>query len=58
MNIEVYKRTDGKWDWRMRAGNGEIVATSGGQGFNERGDAVESVELVLEADPDTVVTFT
>ena len=47
MNVEIYKRDDGLWDWRMKADNGEIVATSGGQGFTERNDAVESVTLVI-----------
>lgn len=41
--LEVYRREDDLWDWRLKAGNGEIVATSGGQGFTERGDAVEAV---------------
>jgi uncharacterized protein YegP (UPF0339 family) len=40
---EVYGRTDGTWDWRVRAvGNHEIVATSGGQGFTERNDALDA----------------
>lgn len=40
--VEVYKRADNLYDWRMKAGNGEIVATSGGQGYTERNDAVEA----------------
>lgn len=40
---EVYERADGRFDWRVRAkGNHEIVATSGGQGFNEKNDALEA----------------
>jgi Uncharacterized conserved protein len=57
MEIVVYKREDGLWDWRMKAGNGEIIATSGGQGFTERNDATEAVERVLKADIDIVVVF-
>ena len=30
---ELYERKDGLWDWRRRAVNGQIVATSGGQGY-------------------------
>ena len=41
---EVYRREDALWDWRVRAANGEIVATSGGQGFSERNDAREAGE--------------
>jgi uncharacterized protein YegP (UPF0339 family) len=40
---EVYKRHDRLWDWRVRARNGEIIATSGGQGFTERNDAAEAL---------------
>lgn len=38
--LQVYRRTDKLFDWRILAGNGEIVATSGGQGY-ERGDKAE-----------------
>jgi uncharacterized protein YegP (UPF0339 family) len=32
--IEMYRRKDGKWDWhRKDGGNHEIIATSGGQGY-------------------------
>lgn len=44
--IVVYQRADGLWDWRLVAGNGEIIATSGGQGYTERNDAVEGVGRV------------
>jgi uncharacterized protein YegP (UPF0339 family) len=46
--LEVYRRADGLWDWRAVGGNGEIVATSGGQGFTERNDAREAGEHVLD----------
>ena len=35
--LEMYKRADGKWAWRLRV-NGEIVATDGGQGYENRED--------------------
>jgi len=47
MKPEVYKRTDGLWDWRLRHENGQIVATSGGQGFTERNDAIEAIIKVV-----------
>lgn len=42
----VYKREDNLWDWRILSPNHEIVATSGGQGFTERNDAVEALARV------------
>ena len=29
----IYKRTDGKWAWRLTADNGQIIATDAGQGY-------------------------
>ncbi|WP_248240578.1 YegP family protein [Microbacterium kunmingense] len=34
--FEVYQRADGKWAWRLKAANGEIVATDGGQGYEHK----------------------
>jgi uncharacterized protein YegP (UPF0339 family) len=45
---EVYEREDGLWDWRVKARNGEIIATSGGQGFTDQGDALRSLATVKE----------
>jgi uncharacterized protein YegP (UPF0339 family) len=36
--LDVYKRNDGKWAWRLVAPNGQIIATDGGQGYENRGD--------------------
>lgn len=36
--IEVYLATDGSWRWRLRASNGEVVAS--GEGYGSRKDAV------------------
>jgi uncharacterized protein YegP (UPF0339 family) len=46
---DVYKREDQLWDWRLRASNGAIIATSGGQGYTERNDALEGYERVRAA---------
>lgn len=48
---EVYQRSDGRYDWRMKAENNEIVATSGGQGYNERNDAAEALVRLVENMP-------
>jgi uncharacterized protein YegP (UPF0339 family) len=35
----LYKRSDGKWAWRLEADNGRVIATDGGQGYENEGDA-------------------
>ena len=44
MAVEIKKRIDGLWEWRLIAANGQIVATSGMQGYTERNDALEGFE--------------
>lgn len=46
---EVYERTDGKWDWRLVSTNGNIVATSGGQGFRDATDVLRAIGEVEAA---------
>lgn len=43
---EVFKRSDGLWAWRLRASNGQIIATDGGQGYSRRRDAVDMAERI------------
>jgi uncharacterized protein YegP (UPF0339 family) len=43
----LYKRTDGKWAWRLEADNGKIIATDGGQGYNNESDARTMVDRVI-----------
>lgn len=38
-DFEVFKREDGRWAWRLVAANGRIVATDGGQGYENEADA-------------------
>lgn len=41
--VEVYARQDGRYDWRRIAVvNGQVVATSGGQGFAKHSAVMES----------------
>jgi len=44
---ELYKRNDGKWAFRVKASNGEIVATDGGQGYVAKGDAESTLTKLL-----------
>jgi uncharacterized protein YegP (UPF0339 family) len=46
--LEYYRRADGKWDWRVVASNNRIVGTSGGQGYENKGDAVHIAGLILD----------
>jgi uncharacterized protein YegP (UPF0339 family) len=47
---EYYQRKDGKWAFRIKASNGEIVATDGGQGYNDKANAKETLEKVIRGD--------
>jgi uncharacterized protein YegP (UPF0339 family) len=43
----VYKRADGKWAWRLKADNGAIIATDGGQGYNNESDARSMADRII-----------
>jgi uncharacterized protein YegP (UPF0339 family) len=47
---DVYKRADGKWAWRLKAGNGQIVATDGSQGYSNSTGAKATLEKVMNGD--------
>lgn len=47
--IDCYVRKDGKWEWRITAANGNIVATSGSQGYNNQKDCEAAAENVCKA---------
>jgi len=47
---QVYKRTDGKWAFRVKASNGETVATDGGQGYEAKASAVSTLEKLLKGE--------
>lgn len=48
---EVYRREDGRWAWRLVAPNGHIIATDGGQGYENREDAMAIIERYLRLAP-------
>ncbi|MGZ4588559.1 MAG: YegP family protein [Mycobacteriaceae bacterium] len=50
MPAEVFKRHDGKWAFQVKAANGQIVATDGGQGYDHKADAVETVTKRIRGD--------
>ncbi|MFL2002028.1 YegP family protein [Microbacterium sp. A1-JK] len=45
--LEVYERADEKWAWRLRAANGQIIATDGGQGYENREDCDRMAKAVV-----------
>jgi uncharacterized protein YegP (UPF0339 family) len=53
---EVYKRADGKWAFRVKASNGETVATDGGQGYESKASARSTLEKLLKGTYDGPVT--
>lgn len=53
---EVYKRADGKWAFRVKASNGQIVATDGGQGYGSKSVARSTLERLLKGGYDGPIT--
>lgn len=43
--FELFKDVRGEYRWRLRSGNGEIIA-SGGEGFKARAGAENGIEAV------------
>ena len=43
----IYKRTDGKWAWRLTVNNGQIIATDGDQGYNNEADARSMADRII-----------
>ncbi len=37
-HFETYRRADGRFAWRLLAENGDIIATDGGQGYENEAD--------------------
>ncbi len=42
----LFTRTDGKWAWHLEV-NGNIVATDGGQGYENEDDARDMADRVI-----------
>lgn len=43
----LYQREDCRWAWRLVASNGQIVATDGGQGYENEADARRMADRVV-----------
>ncbi len=49
---EFYQRADFRWAFRIKASNGQIVATDGGQGYESKSDARDTLEKVMRGEYD------
>lgn len=55
MRFEIYRQAStgifgaaqGTWRWRLKAGNGEIIAS--GEGYHNRADCMHAIGLVKQA---------
>lgn len=43
----LYTRPDGKWAWRLKADNGKIIDTDGGQGYDNEDDARSMADRII-----------
>jgi uncharacterized protein len=48
MKYEVYPDSSGQWRWRLKAGNGQIIAVSG-EGYLNLQDCKHAIELVKQS---------
>lgn len=46
----VYQRKDCTWGWHLKADNGRIIATDGGQGYENESDARDMANRVLSGE--------
>lgn len=46
----LYRRSDGRWAWHLKADNGEIIATDGSQGYENEADARRMADAVIQGE--------
>lgn len=51
MKFELYRDVQGLWRWRLKAANGEIIAS--GEGYFNKQDAINAVALVMDTGRNT-----
>jgi len=44
--VKVYQHEDGTYDWHRKSENGQIVSTSGNQGYEDRLVAIRMAEAL------------
>lgn len=61
--IEIYIRrtrflsVEKTYGWRLKASNGEIIATDGGQGYVHSGDAIEMARRIVSGKFNDAVVY-
>ncbi len=48
MKFQIYTDVSGQYRWRLRANNGQIIATSG-EGYVNKFDCLHGIELVKQS---------
>jgi uncharacterized protein YegP (UPF0339 family) len=43
----LYQRADKKWAWRLKADNGQVIATDGSQGYENENDARKMADAII-----------
>jgi uncharacterized protein YegP (UPF0339 family) len=56
LKFEVYQDRGGEFRWRLKAANGEILATPG-QGYKDKADAKHGIDLVRKGGTDDKMKF-
>jgi len=51
MKFEMYKDTSGQFRWRLKAGNGEIIAS--GEAYTTKVNCQNAVGLVMDSNRNT-----
>lgn len=50
MKVEIYVRRSllrkRRFGWRLRAENGQVIATDGGQGYEREADAIQTLRSI------------
>ena len=53
--LDVYRRDDGDWGWRLHCAKGLVIAQDGGAGFADRAIAAMTARELLAGDLDVVI---
>jgi uncharacterized protein YegP (UPF0339 family) len=53
--LDVYRRDDGLWGWRLHCATGRVVAQDGGDGYRDRAAAAVTARDVLAGDLEVVI---
>lgn len=46
----LFKRSNGKWAWRLKGDNGKIIATGGNEGYENEEDARSMADRIISGE--------